>query len=181
MEATSVQKIARVLRALVNLLLVCNIAALPVVPPLVYYRDNPFALAAERALAGALPQYWLEGLSRVWSAPVTCMLALFLLFSGGCTAVILWQGRRVLDTILKGTPFSMENAAALRRAALASFVISGAALVRAAFSVCYYRSPAPLATYNALFVPIFAMAGLLSTGISAASSIPSLVSNEITS
>ena len=95
------------------------------------------------------------------------MLTLFLLFAGICTAVILWQGHRVLGTILEGVPFSLENAVFLRRSAVSAFVISAAALVRLVFSICYYRSPAPLLTYNALFVPIFAMAGLLCLVMSA--------------
>ena len=47
------------------------------------------------------------------------------------------------------------------------FIISLAALIRVIFSVISYRSPAPLWTYNALFVPIFAMAGLLCLVMSA--------------
>ena len=62
---------------------------------------------------------------------------------------------------------SLENAVSLRRAAVSSFVISLAALVRLVFSLCWYRSLAPLLTYNALFVPIFAMAGLLCLVMSA--------------
>ena len=78
-----------------------------------------------------------------------------------------WQGRRVLGTILRGVPFSAENAVSLRRAAVCSFVVSGAALARLVFSVWYFRSPQPLLSYNALFVPIFAMAGLLCLVMSA--------------
>ena len=89
------------------------------------------------------------------------VLTLFLLFSGCCTAVILWQARRVLKTILRGEPFALENAVSLNRAAVSCFLIAGAALARVIFSVCYYRSPLPLASYNALFVPMFAMGGLL--------------------
>jgi uncharacterized membrane protein len=63
--------------------------------------------------------------------------------------------------------FSAENAAALKRAAVCGFMISGAALVRLVFSICYYASWRPLATYNALFVPMFAMAGLLALIMSA--------------
>ena len=87
--------------------------------------------------------------------------------SGICTAVILWQGRRVLQTILRGEPFSMENAHSLRRAAICSFTIALAALARVAFNLWFFRSLAPLFTYNALFVPIFAMAGLLCLVMSA--------------
>ena len=84
-----------------------------------------------------------------------------------CPAVILWQGRRVLRTILRGQPFSMENAVSLRRAAVSSFIISAAALLRTIFSICTYHTLFPLVTYNALFVPIFAMAGLLCLVMSA--------------
>ena len=167
MESTAVQKIAGVLKILVNITFACNLAALPLVPPLVYFRDNPFHLAVKQALSGGLLSYWTEGLSKVWSAPVSAMLSLFLLFSGVCTAVILRQGRRVLDTILRGEPFSMENAVSLRRAALCAFCISIAALGRVVLSIGVYRSAAPLLTYNALFIPIFAMAGLLCLVMSA--------------
>ena len=93
-------------------------------------------------------QYWL-------------VLTAFLLFCGVCTAVILWQGRRVLDTILKGNPFVMDNAKSLKTAAMCCFLISGAALARLVWGFAYYRSIMPMLTYNALFVPIFLMGGLL--------------------
>ena len=73
----------------------------------------------------------------------------------------------MLGTILRGEPFSMENAVSLRRAAVCAFLIAAAALARVIWGVCYYRSANPLATYNALFVPIFAMAGLLCLVMSA--------------
>jgi len=161
MNSTAVQKIARVLNVLVLVTFICNLIALPIVPPLVYWRDNPFHLAAKQALTGDLFHYWTEGLSKVLGEPYTLVLALFLLFSGVCTAVILWQARRVLKTILLGAPFSMENAAALKRASGCAFLIAAAALVRVVFSICFYGSLRPLTTYNALFVPIFAMFGLL--------------------
>lgn len=103
----------------------------------------------------------------VWRDAYAGMLALFLVVSGVCTAVILRQALRVLDSILKSHPFCEENARALRRAAVCGFLISAAALVRVVFSVFYYRSPMPLASYNALFVPIFAMFGLLCLVMSA--------------
>ena len=161
MNSAPVQKIAKVLTVLVNITFVCNLIALPIVPPLVYWRDNPFQLATKQALTGNLFSFWWEGLSKFAAKPYTLMLSLFLLFAGTCTAIVLWQGRSVLNTILRGDPFSMENAVALKRAAVCGFLISGAALVRLVFSICYYASARPLTTYNALFVPIFAMAGLL--------------------
>ena len=53
------------------------------------------------------------------------------------------------------------------RAAICCFLISGAALLRLVWGFAYYRSVAPLLTYNALFVPIFLMAGLLCMVMSA--------------
>ena len=89
------------------------------------------------------------------------MLTLFLLFSGVCAAVILWQGRRALRTLLRGQPFSAENAVSLRRAAVCAFLIAGAALVRTV-STAFWKGPgAALVSYTALFIPLFAMAGLL--------------------
>ena len=86
---------------------------------------------------------------------------------GVCTAVILWQGRRVLDTILRGTPFCGENAGNLKRAAVCCFLISAFALVRVLWGVWFFQSVRPLLTYCGLFVPIFLMSGLLCLVMSA--------------
>ena len=67
----------------------------------------------------------------------------------------------MLDTILKGNPFVMDNAKSLKTAAMCCFLISGAALARLVWGFAYYRSIMPMLTYNALFVPIFLMGGLL--------------------
>ena len=175
MKAASVQKIARVLDALVLITLLCNFIALLLVPGMVYFRfsqegsmsfadlQTVFGYDVDDGLGHLLTIY----LRDVWQEPYTAMLTLFLLFSGVCTAVILWQGLRVLDTILRGEPFSLENAVSLRRAAVCSFVISAAALARVVFSLWLFRSLAPLLSYNALFVPIFAMFGLLCLVMSA--------------
>ena len=76
-------------------------------------------------------------------------------------------GAPVLDTILQGAPFSTQNAVSLRRAAVCSFCIAGAALLRTIWGLWFYQSLRPLATYNALFVPIFTMFGLLCLVMSA--------------
>ena len=94
-------------------------------------------------------------------------IALFLLFCGICTAVILWQGRRVLGTICARNPFCLDNAASLRRAAVCCFLISAAALARTCWGFWFYRSIRPLFTYNALFVPVFLLGGLLCMVMSA--------------
>lgn len=157
MPNSNVQKIARVLNILVSITFICNLLALLLVPTLV----------RQAYVSPYLYQELLWDQTLVWKDPQAVALIFFLWFSGICTAVILWQGRRVLRTILQGAPFSLENAISLRRAAVSSFVISTAALARLIFSICYYRSLAPLLSYNALFVPIFAMAGLLCLVMSA--------------
>jgi len=175
MNSAPVEKIAKVLTTLVDITLVCNLLALLVAPGMVYFRfaaENPTTFATLQAtfaydVDDGLGNLFSICFSWVWQEPYTAMLSLFLLFAGTCTAVILWQGRSVLQTILRGEPFSPENAVALKRAAVCGFLISGAALVRVVFSVYYYSSFRPLTTYNALFVPIFAMAGLLALVMSA--------------
>ena len=173
MEKIPIQKIARVLGVLVTVTLICNFIALLLVPTFVALKGN---------LLGLLdiwhdpqnPVNPLVVILLMWpniilreNIAYEQVLTLFLLFSGCCTAVILWQARRVLGTILRGEPFAPENAVSLRRAAVFCFLIAGAAMVRVLFSVCYYQSPQPLATYNALFVPMFAMGGLLCLVMSA--------------
>ena len=180
MEKIPVQKIARVLYVLVLVALVCNIIALVEVPLFVLsgnripnimrvYSDDALLVGEDHMVLAFLiggAALWKEGW---WSFSDTYQIVLscFLLFSGCCTAVILWQVRRVLQTILRGEPFAPENAVSLRRVAVFCFLIAGAALARVLFSVCYYQSPRPLATYNALFVPMFAMGGLLCLVMSA--------------
>ena len=172
MEQTSVQKLARVLRVLVMIVFVCNIITLFLVPGMVgiwaeggtaaFLGLNPSAERSALQLAALFCAVCIQFLWRVWRYGESCIiLTLFLWACGICTAVILWQGKRVLDTILKGEPFTLGNAKSLLRAAVCCFVIAGAALVRTIWGLVYYQSIAPLLTYNALFVPIFLMGGLL--------------------
>jgi len=178
MERTSVQKLARVLRVLVVVAFVCNLIVLLFVPPMVectvLIPDEPPERVVRMWVAAIWPEEgfpltvfmlfaWLD----VWGEAYTAVLTLFLLSCGVCTAVILWQGKRVLDTILKGEPFTLDNAKSLKRAAVCCFLISAAALGRLIWGFVTYRSVAPLLTYNALFVPIFLMAGLLCMVMSA--------------
>ena len=144
--------LAAVLKGLVTLTCGCNLLTLPLVHALV--RRN---YIEGQAYGGA----------SLWQDDRAVVLILFLWFCGCCTAVILWQGRRVLGAILREEPFSMDNAVSLRRAALCAFAIAGAAAARMLWGFWFYRSIAPLLTYNALFVPIFAMAGLLCLVMSA--------------
>ena len=174
MKTVSAQKIAQILNVLVLIALVCNVIALYLVPTAVFigrdglldgiltYFGGIFFPGEDDIVAAGIAGsaiIWVIG----WGSfdAYQLVLTLFLIFAGIQTSLILWQARRVLKTILKGEPFSMENAVSLNRAALSCFVIAAAALARVIFSICYYRSPRPLATYNALFVPMFAMGGLL--------------------
>ncbi|MBD5133578.1 MAG: DUF2975 domain-containing protein [Clostridiales bacterium] len=183
MEQTSVQKLARVLRVLVIITIVCNLIALLMVPMLsCMYGVMTAGEIAGWGIDGLSYLFGLESTPRdyfpftmmffyswlvVWADAYTAVLTVFLWVCGICTAFILWQGKRVLDTILKGEPFTLSNAVSLKRAAVCCFVISGAALVRTVWGLVYYQSIAPLFTYNALFVPIFLMAGLLCMVMSA--------------
>ena len=172
MKIASMQKIAGVLQVLICAALVCNLIILFLVPAAVLLDSHDLLGGVWEYLSGIffpgedsivtagvagsiLAWIW------VWQDAYAAMLTLFLTVSGICTAAILWQGRRVLKTILRGEPFSMENAVSLRRAAVCCFLVSSAALVRLVFSLFYYHSFLPLTTYNALFVPVFAMFGLL--------------------
>lgn len=182
MEQTSVQKLARVLRVLVVITFVCNLIALFFVPTLAVMlvaEGRWDGQAMERLLAGLTGEFgfWLSISIHSWN-PFFWMtmatddlywlvLTLFLLFCGICTAVILWQGKRVLETILRGNPFVMDNAKSLKRAAVCCFLISLAAFLRLIWGFVTYQSILPLLSYNALFVPIFLMAGLLCMVMSA--------------
>ena len=121
MSKSTVQTIARILKVLVTVTFVCNLLALLLVPGLVYFRfdlEHIQALWAYESddcfwnFVDLLFLWWLD------ANPYTTALTLFLWAAGICTAAILWQGRRVLDTILRGTPFCPENAVSLRRAAV---------------------------------------------------------------
>ena len=183
MERTPVQKLARVLRVLVIITLVCKVLALLLVPMMAYMygemsvgemvdwgiEDLTYLLGVE-----STPRYyfpfammffcsWLV----VWTDVYMAVLTVFLWICGICTAIILWQAKRVLDTILKGNPFTLSNAVSLKRAAVCCFVISGAALIRLIWGFVTYQSILPLLTYNALFVPVFLMAGLVCMVMSA--------------
>lgn len=181
MEQTSVQKLARALRVLVIITFVCNLIVLFFVPALAgLMAENRWdGQALQRVLEGGPYQnFFLQFIAYGWH-PAIWMLALtgedfywpvltlFLLSCGVCTAVILWQGKRVLDTILRGSPFVMDNAKSLKRAAVCCFLVSLAALLRLIWGFATYQSILPLLSYNALFVPVFFMAGLLCMVMSA--------------
>lgn len=172
MQKTKVQKLSEILRVLVLIVFVCNLLVLPMVPGLVI---QLVAFGPERLLAAIRSMVGLEGslaMTSVWRfliiAPTAvwqdCLLSIVTLaywLCLGCTAVIEWQAKCVLDTILHGNPFQLSNARALKRASICCWTISAAALVRLFWWIWHDGTLAPLLTYTALFVPGFFMAGLL--------------------
>jgi len=176
MKLTGVQRLAKVLRVMVLILIVCDMIALVFVPAMVVQSRTGTEEAMRFFYWEHLPHKYDFSLSMifaawfavaVWVDQGWSVLTLFLWSCGICGGYILWQERSVLDSILKETPFSMENVFCLKRAAVCSFIISGAALLRTVWGFFYYQSAAPLLTYNALFVPVFLMAGLLCMVMSA--------------
>ena len=161
LEMTAVQKLAKVLKILVIITFVCNLIALLLVPGLALLRGAE-ELAALVGTPSAFAPYFAASWRLVWeSEGYAAVLTVFLWFCGICTAMILWQARRVLDTVLAGETFSLNNAANMKRAAICCLMIAAAAFVRLIWGFFYYKSIAPLLTYNALFVPVFAMGCLL--------------------
>lgn len=173
MKEMSVTGLAQLLRVLVTITFICNLLALFFVPGFVMMR-GPMAIleltAYERIWE--LPFRVLVVLALSWgwiwqSGSYHIVLTLFLCFCGCCTAVILWQARRVLAAILAGETFTMANVANMKRAAVCCLLISLAALGRLVWGFTYYRSIRPLLTYNALFIPVFFMGFLLCMVMSA--------------
>lgn len=172
MNLAAARKTARILNILALLVLICNCILLYLIPVSVMSEGSGLLDGVWNYLSGIffpgeddivaagifgslLAWFW------VWQDVQYLIPTLFLIVSGVCTAVILQQGRRVLQTILHSEPFSAENALHLRRAALCCFVIAAAALIRTVSGVLRYQSFRPLTNYNALFVAIFTLAGLL--------------------
>ena len=172
MEKTAVQRLAAILRTMVLIVFVLNLLCLLFVPGMAVIcldRDTMADPEWRKALAWALHErgLLLVGVvclggfrSLLEHAPVG-VLSLFFWVCGTCTALILWQARSVLDTILGGNPFQLKNARALNRAAVCCWIISGVALLRLLWWLWHDHSAAPFFTYNALFIPAFLMAGLL--------------------
>lgn len=175
MEKTTAQKLAGVLKVLVSVTFLCNLLALPLVPGLVGIGLEGAHTLVDAALTGQESENivvlffaccW-QYLLRVWRFPMAGVLAAFLLFCGANTAHILWQARRVLDTVMEGLPFQRRNARSMVRAAISCFLIALAALLRLIWGLFYFDSTAPLFSYNTLFIPLFAMGGLLCLVMSA--------------
>lgn len=175
MEKNSVRHLAKVLRFLVLAVLVLNLFSLLLVPGIVAYVSDGGPDLLVRAMKEELAMWlgqgneahfpmaviFLTSWAAVWRRAYTSLLTLFYWLCGICTALILWQAKKVLDTILAGAPFRLANARALKRAAVCCWMISAAALVRLVLWLWMERNAAPLFTCNTLFIPAFFMAGLL--------------------
>lgn len=172
MEKTAAQKLAAVLRTMVLVVLAVNLVCMLFVPGMAVVwldRDTISDPEWRKALAWALHErgllfvgvVCLGGFRSLFEYTSVGMLSLFFWLCGICTALILWQAKKVLDTILMGNPFQLKNARALNRAAVCCWVISGLALLRLFWWLRYDHSAAPLFTYNTLFIFAFLMAGLL--------------------
>jgi len=174
MEMTSVQKLAKVLRILIIALFVANIVALLLVPGLIWYSydfETGYWIGVEEVLKQFVDlwnydhddamAFWYGGFIVNFRIPQNAAIMLFLWACGICSAIMLWQAKRVLDTILLGDTFSRKNAVSMMRAAVCCFVISAAALIRLIWSMIYYKSAVSLISYNTLFIPVFLVAGLV--------------------
>ena len=176
MKEINLQKLIRTLRILVVAAFVCNIIALCSVPVLVMLSPKGAVEAGLEGLSYLLGlaempggdfiyvpftlRYFISWVV-VWDTAYTGVLTVFLWICGICTAVILWQAKRVLDNMAQEKPFSYENGRYLKIASRCCYVISVVSLARTVWGFCHYRSLAPLLTYNFLFCPLFLMAGLL--------------------
>ena len=172
MEKT--RQLAAVLSILLTVLLVLNILVLPFIPglvvmgrassrPLSEQLSSLFFTQPEDSFFYMSPAFFFGlALVGVWGEdPATVVLTVFLLACALRSAVILRQGLRVLRTVRAGQPFQHANARSLRITANCCFLVCCMALVRCIWSCMYFHSLSPLFTYNALFIPVFLMAGLL--------------------
>lgn len=175
MGKISTERLAKILGRLVAVILAANLICLLLVPGIVaYVADGGPSMLVKALRAEAelwlgrgeethfpMALVFLTAWKAVWTRLDTALLTLFYWMCGVCTALILRQAGKILDTILKGEPFQRANARALKRAAMCCWVISGGALVRLLLWLWAEGGVAPIFTYNTLFIPGFFMAGLL--------------------
>ncbi|SBW06559.1 conserved membrane hypothetical protein [uncultured Eubacteriales bacterium] len=164
MGRSGVVKLAQFLKVLVSFTFLCNLLVLPLVPGVVGI--GALTGISRLSVAEFFAVCW-QYLWRVWGEEYAAVLSVFLLFCGTCTAITLWQARGVLDTIVREDTFTMPNARRLKRAAVCCLLVSATALVRTVWGLFYYRSLAPIFTYNTVFIPVAFMGGLLCMVMSA--------------
>lgn len=170
-----VQRLARVVRICIIVLIVVNLLALVLMPSLVALSYNTKTgqwLGLEAGLrftaeTGDFVSFWILSWSWVFREYYTASLAVFLWACGICSAILLWQAKRVVESVLTGDTLSLANAENMKRAAFCCIGISAAALLRMLWGVLFYRSAVPLVSYNTLFIPVFLVAGLFCLVLSA--------------
>lgn len=177
MEKTSVQKLAAVVRVLVIVIFVCNLVALLLVPGVSGLiaqggiKTLKYALAGGKVFDGfdyvTAPVYFLVSWDIVWSDLYSAVMTLFLWICGCCTAVILWQVKRVLNSVLKAEPFSHRNARYMRWSAICCFIIAAVALAYEIFGLCFYGGEAVFLTFSFMLFLVFLVAGLICLVMSA--------------
>lgn len=135
MEHNVVVRMAKVLYGMVLAVFVFNLLVLPLVPgyTMMAYKGMGMGhpsisslMGTMRSLLGAGVPAWeilvvrpLAMLGGDWSGygPEVWWSAAFFLGCGICTAVLLWQARCILSTIIAQTPFQRSNARSMKRAA----------------------------------------------------------------
>ena len=153
MEHNVVVRMAKVLYGMVLAVFVFNLLVLPLVPgyTMMAYEGMGMGhpsisslMGTMRSLLGAGVPAWeilvvrpLAMLGGDWSGygPEVWWSAAFFLGCGICTAVLLWQARCILSTIIAQTPFQRSNARSMKRAAASCWGIALLAAVRMAVCV----------------------------------------------
>ncbi len=170
-----VQRLAYVVRVCIIILLAINLLALVLMPSAVSLSYNTKTgqwLGLEEGVRfvlkeGSLVSHWLLSWGWIFKEFYTASLAVFLWACGICSFILLWQAKRVVESVLTGETLSFANAANMKRAAFCCMGISAAALIRMLWSVLFYHSAVPMVSYNTLFIPVFLVAGLFCLVLSA--------------
>lgn len=161
MKKAAAEKLARVLKWVVTVFFIFMLILLVFVPLLTGFRETLSRTYDIRAALTAESVFGAWGVLFGAGTLRRAVLAWFMLICGACGAVILWQARIVLGNLSEGRMFAGANKNAMIRAGICCFVISAASAARLTVNLCTYRSWAPLVTYTAFFVPVFAFAGLI--------------------
>jgi len=160
MNDPKLKTLVKVLRVMAILAIVCDLVLLFLCPSIVL-----------RHLGRVEEASWdLKLLALDWVGvaiapdPYDRVLTGFLLLCGLCAGVVLWQGKIVLEHLLRGEIFSVSNARCTDRAAVCCFLVALGALGRMIYQLVYLHRATP---YNAFFVPLGVMGGLVCLVMSA--------------
>lgn len=146
------EKLACILKWLTLAVLALNLLVLPALPFLLSLRYN--YLTHTKNILTFIP------LARAM-LPAFLFSLCFYFLCGVCSAILLWQGFRLLKNIERHRAFVMENARYMARVSMCLFAVSALALVRTVIWLGYHSFAQVLMAYNTLFVPVFFIAGLL--------------------